>query len=242
LANAADEVLLQALNISAGYGAVAVLRDVSLDLAKGKIIALIGSNGAGKTTLVKTINGLIAPNAGTIRFAGREINQDPAHFRTRTGIATVAEGRKLFPEMTVLENLIAGGTFARAKIQRNQVIGECFDMFPRLRERCRQRVGSLSGGEQQMVAIARALVTAPRLLILDEPSTGLAPRVVGEIFEALAGLTRRGISILLVEQNVALTLEMADYAYVLARGRIAVEGLASQLADDPAVRNAYLGV
>ncbi|MEO8297792.1 MAG: ABC transporter ATP-binding protein [Burkholderiales bacterium] len=242
MANATDEILLKASGISAGYGAIEVLHEVSLEVASGRIVALIGSNGAGKTTLVKAINGLLAASTGTVWFAGRDVSRDAPYLRTQAGIATVAEGRKLFPEMTVAENLLASGTFARVKAQRAGMIEECFSMFPRLHERRSQLVGSLSGGEQQMVAIARALVTTPRVLILDEPSTGLAPRVVGEIFEALVGLTKRGIGVLLVEQNVALTLDVADRAYVLARGRVVLEGPAHELRENPAVRSAYLGV
>ncbi|RYX90304.1 MAG: ABC transporter ATP-binding protein [Comamonadaceae bacterium] len=237
-----SEVLLEVSGISAGYGSLAVLHDVSIAVRRGQIVALIGSNGAGKTTLVKTINGLLSPVSGSIRLAGRDMSCEEAHVRTQAGIATVAEGRKLFPAMTVVENLVAGGTFTRARHDRAQAIDECFSMFPRLAERRGQQAGSLSGGEQQMVAIARALVTRPQVLMLDEPSTGLSPRVVGEIFETLASLTSRGIGILLVEQNVALTLEVANYACVLARGQIVLHGPAIELADNAAVRSAYLGI
>lgn len=236
------ETLLKTDGIYSSYGSLAVLKDVSLSVDAGEIVALVGSNGAGKTTLVKTLNGLHASSSGRIILDGTDVTDLPAHRRTQAGLATVAEGRKLFPEMTVEENLLAGGTFGRVRAERSQMIEECYTMFPRLGERRAQLTGSLSGGEQQMVAIARALITRPRVLILDEPSTGLSPRVVGEIFEALAGLIRKGIGILLVEQNVALTLDVADRAFVLARGEIVLSGLASELAMNPAVRDAYLGV
>ncbi|MDO8777889.1 MAG: ABC transporter ATP-binding protein [Burkholderiaceae bacterium] len=235
------DVALDIKHLSAGYGRLSVLNDVSLEVRRGSIIALIGSNGAGKTTLVKAINGLLPITSGTVRFDGEDIGKHAAYVRTRIGIATVAEGRRLFPEMTVEENLLAGGTFGGAKAGRKEGLAECFEMFPRLKERSRQLVGSLSGGEQQMVAIARALMTRPQLLILDEPSTGLSPRIVGEIFATLNGLRARGIAILLVEQNVGLSLEVASFAYVLARGKVVLEGAAGELVNNAAVRSAYLG-
>ncbi|MBN9526939.1 MAG: ABC transporter ATP-binding protein [Alphaproteobacteria bacterium] len=227
--------------IAAGYGAADVLHGVGLDLPAGGRVALVGSNGAGKTTLVKTINGLIAARAGAVRWDGQEITRTRPHDRTRLGIATVAEGRLLFPDCTVEENLVAASTHGAAKARREETKAEVFDLFPRLRERARQRAGTLSGGEQQMVAIGRALMTRPRLLILDEPSIGLAPKVVAEIFAVLAALSARGMSLLLVEQNIQLSLRSVDYAYVLQQGRLVLEGPAADLLADRQVRAAYLG-
>jgi len=227
--------------IAAGYGAADVLHGVGLDLPAGGRVALVGSNGAGKTTLVKTINGLIAARAGAVRWDGQEITRTRPHDRTRLGIATVAEGRLLFPDCTVEENLVAASTHVAAKARREETKAEVFDLFPRLRERARQRAGTLSGGEQQMVAIGRALMTRPRLLILDEPSIGLAPKVVAEIFAVLAALSARGMSLLLVEQNIQLSLRSVDYAYVLQQGRLVLEGPAADLLADRQVRAAYLG-
>lgn len=227
--------------IVAGYGKADIIHDIAIDIPSGGRVALVGSNGAGKSTIVKTINGLIASRRGSISWDGREISKDRAALRTQAGIATVPEGRLLFAECTVMENLIAASTFGQAKAQRAQTLEYVLDLFPRLRERARQRAGTLSGGEQQMVAIGRALMTRPRLLILDEPSIGLAPRIVEEIFAVLGVLTQTGLSLLLVEQNVQLSLRSVDYAYVLQRGELVNQGPASQLMDDPAVRAAYLG-
>ncbi len=227
--------------VAAGYGAADVLHGVSLKLPAGGRVALVGSNGAGKTTLVKTINGLIAARGGAVRWDGRDITRARPHDRTRQGIATVAEGRLLFPDCTVEENLVAASTYGAAKSRREETKAEVFELFPRLRERARQRAATLSGGEQQMVAIGRALMTRPRLLILDEPSIGLAPKVVAEIFAVLAALSARGMSLLLVEQNIQLSLRSVDYAYVLQQGRLVLEGAAADLLADPQVRAAYLG-
>ncbi|NYT79726.1 ABC transporter ATP-binding protein [Alcaligenaceae bacterium] len=227
--------------IVAGYGKADIIHDIAIEIPSGGRVALVGSNGAGKSTIVKTINGLIASRRGSISWDGREISKDRAALRTQAGIATVPEGRLLFAECTVMENLIAASTFGQAKAQRAQTLEYVLDLFPRLRERARQRAGTLSGGEQQMVAIGRALMTRPRLLILDEPSIGLAPRIVEEIFAVLGVLTQTGLSLLLVEQNVQLSLRSVDYAYVLQRGELVNQGSASQLMDDPAVRAAYLG-
>ncbi len=227
--------------VAAGYGAADVLHGVSLKLPAGGRVALVGSNGAGKTTLVKTINGLIAARRGAVRWDGQDITRARPHDRTRQGIATVAEGRLLFPDCTVEENLVAASTYGAAKARREETKAEVFELFPRLRERARQRAATLSGGEQQMVAIGRALMTRPRLLILDEPSIGLAPKVVAEIFAVLATLSARGMSLLLVEQNIQLSLSSVDYAYVLQQGRLVLEGPAAGLLADPRVRAAYLG-
>lgn len=228
-------------DVTAGYGKVNVVNRVSIVIPEGGRVALVGSNGAGKSTIVRTINGLIPLRSGELRWDGVDIGALQASARTRAGIATVPEGRLLFPDCTVTENLVVASTFGDAKRRRQQSLDHVFALFPRLRERAGQRVGTLSGGEQQMVAIGRALMTRPRLLILDEPSIGLAPRVVSEIFAVLGELTRTGLSLLLVEQNIQLSLRSVDYAYVLRQGGMVREGPAATLLDDPEVRAAYLG-
>lgn len=233
--------ILNLKKISAGYNKVEIISDISLEVGAGDRVALIGSNGAGKTTLVKAINGLLPVSSGQIFWDGEAIEHTKASARTQAAIATVPEGRHLFPDCTVLENLIASSTFKRAKAHREVNLEKMFTLFPRLKERSAQRVGTLSGGEQQMVAIGRALMTQPQLLILDEPSIGLSPRVVGEIFEALAELAKTGLSLLLVEQNVELSLQFVDHAYVMQQGKIILSGSAEELSDNPQVRAAYLG-
>lgn len=233
--------MLSISGITAGYGRMDIIRDITLDIPPGGRVALVGSNGAGKSTIVKAINGLIPVRKGSIAWDGREIGRDKTSDRTRAGIATVPEGRLLFPECSVVENLVAASTFKRAKAQRDRSLAHVFDLFPRLSERSSQRVGTLSGGEQQMVSIGRALMTCPRLLILDEPSIGLAPRVVEEIFSVLGRLTQTGLSLLLVEQNIQLSLRSVDHAYVLQRGELVKQGPSAELMADPQVRAAYLG-
>ena len=228
--------------VSAGYGKADVVRDINLVIGSGQRVALIGSNGAGKSTVVKTINGLVATRRGRVTWDGGELGRMPVSDRTRAGIGTVPEGRLLFPDCTVTENLVAASTFGKAREQRDEGLARVFDLFPRLAERARQRVGTLSGGEQQMVAIGRALMTRPRLLVLDEPSIGLAPRVVAEIFEILGTLTRTGLSLLLVEQNVQLSLRSVDHAYLLQQGEVVLQGPSEELLDNPLVRAAYLGM
>ncbi|MGB6103315.1 MAG: ABC transporter ATP-binding protein [Pusillimonas sp.] len=232
---------LSLTGVTAGYGKADIIRDIAIDIPSGGRVALVGSNGAGKSTIVRTINGLIPLRRGAISWDGREISRHRASERTRSGIATVPEGRLLFPECTVAENLIAASTFGQAKARREQTLEHVFELFPKLRERAGQRAGTLSGGEQQMVTIGRALMTCPRLLILDEPSIGLAPRVVAEIFSVLGRLTQTGLSLLLVEQNIQLSLKSVDYAYVLQRGEMVRQGPAAELMDDPQVKAAYLG-
>ncbi|QCI65308.1 ABC transporter ATP-binding protein [Phreatobacter stygius] len=227
--------------VSAGYGKVNVIRGIDLEIGAGKRIALVGSNGAGKSTIVKAINGLLPLGQGGITWDGSPIGRMRASHRTRAGIATVPEGRLLFPTCTVLENLCAATSYGEAKTHRAQSLDKVFALFPRLKERSSQLAGTLSGGEQQMVAIGRALMTRPKLLILDEPSIGLAPRIVGEIFEVLGALTQTGLSLLLVEQNVQLSLRSVDYAYVLRQGEIVLQGPAQDLLANDQVREAYLG-
>jgi branched-chain amino acid transport system ATP-binding protein len=228
-------------NVAAGYGKADMIRGIDLEIAAGQRVALLGSNGAGKSTIVRVINGLLPARSGRVEWDGASIGAMPASHRTRAGIATVPEGRLLFPDCTVLENLSAAATFGEAKAQRGRSLGSVFELFPRLRERSRQLVGTLSGGEQQMVAVGRALMTRPRLLILDEPSIGLAPKIVAEIFEVLDRLSGSGVSLLLVEQNVRLSLRSVDHAHVLRQGEIVVSGAAADLLDHPEVRRAYLG-
>ena len=232
---------LRLKNVCTGYGRISVVRGIDLDIEPGRRVALVGSNGAGKSTIVRAINGLLSVRDGLIEWDGASINSLGAPQRTRAGIATVPEGRLLFPECTVLENLTAAATFGEAKTHRAQSLETTFELFPRLRERAKQTVGTLSGGEQQMVAIGRALMTRPRLLILDEPSIGLAPKVVAEIFDVLGRLAQSGFSLLLVEQNVQLSLRSVGHAHVLRQGEIVFSGAAGVLLEHPEVRRAYLG-
>jgi branched-chain amino acid transport system ATP-binding protein len=234
--------LLEVVGLCAGYGDVPVLRGIDLAIAAGSITALIGANGAGKTTLLRTISGIIAAEAGTIRFDGQDMVGMPPQHIVRAGLVQVPEGRRLFSDMTVLENLLVGSSSPAARPKRDQNLAMVFRLFPKVRDRQAQLAGTLSGGEQQMVAIARALMASPRLLLLDETSLGLAPIVVDEIFVAVRRLAAQGLTILVVEQNTALALEVADHGYVLEQGRFAMQGAASSLAADPRVKQAYLGI
>jgi branched-chain amino acid transport system ATP-binding protein len=234
--------LLDIVGLRAGYGDVPVLRGIDLSIAAGSITALIGANGSGKTTLLRTISGIIASEAGTIHYDGRNIVGMPPQDIVRAGLVQVPEGRRLFPEMTVHENLLVGSSSPAALRKRDENLSVVLDLFPKVRERKAQLAGTLSGGEQQMVAIARALMASPRLLLLDETSLGLAPIVVDEIFVAVRRLAAQGLTILVVEQNTALALEVADHGYVLEQGHFAMQGAASSLAADPRVRQAYLGI
>lgn len=232
--------MLEVEGIEVAYGEVRALRGVSLRVA-GEIVALVGSNGAGKSTLLRAIAGLVRPRAGRIRWEGRDLLARRPHELVEGGIALVPEGRRLFARMTVEENLRLGAFTARARQGAPATLEVVYRAFPHLRERRRQLAGSLSGGEQQMVAIGRALMARPRLLMLDEPSLGLAPRVVEAIFAVLADIHRAGVAVFLVEQNVRAALGLADRAYVLEHGQVVAEGAAAGLLDDPQVRRAYLG-
>jgi branched-chain amino acid transport system ATP-binding protein len=234
--------LLDVTGLRAGYGDVPVLQGIDLSIAAGSITALIGANGSGKTTLLRTISGIIPAEAGTIHYDGQDIIGMPPQDIVRAGLVQVPEGRRLFPDMTVLENLLVGSSSPAARRRRDANLALVLDLFPRVRERKAQFAGTLSGGEQQMVAIARALMASPRLLLLDETSLGLAPIVVDEIFVAVRRLAAQGLTILVVEQNTALALEVADHGYVLEQGHFAMQGAASSLAADPRVRRAYLGI
>ena len=234
--------LLEVAGLCAGYGDVPVLKGIDLSIPAGSITALIGANGAGKTTLLRAISGIIHAEAGTIRYDGIDIVGMPPHDIVRAGLVQVPEGRRLFPDMTVLENLLVGSSSPVARPKRDENLAMVLDLFPKVRERSAQLAGTLSGGEQQMVAIARALMASPRLLLLDETSLGLAPIVVDEIFVAVGRLAAQGLTILVVEQNTALALEVADQGYVLEQGQFAIQGAASSLMTDPRVKQAYLGI
>jgi branched-chain amino acid transport system ATP-binding protein len=233
--------VLEVEGLDVAYGELRALSGVSTRVGSGEIVALVGSNGAGKTTLLRAIAGLARPRAGRIRWEGRDVLALLPHRIVEQGIAMVPEGRRLFGRMTVEENLRLGAFTPRARQARAATLKAVYETFPRLRERHRQLAGSLSGGEQQMVAIGRALMTRPRLLMLDEPSLGLAPRVVEAIFGVFGEINRAGVAVFLVEQNVRAALALAHRAYVLEHGRIAGEGQAAALLDDPQVRQAYLG-
>src|SRR5947209_5978003 len=222
--------LLDIVGLRAGYGDVPVLRGIDLSIPAGSVTALIGANGAGKTTLLRAISGIIPSDAGTIHYDGQDIVGMPPHEIVRAGLVQVPEGRRLFPEMTVHENLLVGSSSRGARRKRGENLAMVLDLFPKVRERQSQLAGTLSGGEQQMVAIARALMALPRLLLLDETSLGLAPIVIDEIFVAVRRLATEGLTILVVEQNTALALEVADHGYVLEQGRFAIQGAASSLA------------
>jgi branched-chain amino acid transport system ATP-binding protein len=230
--------LLRLASVEAGYRDLVAVRDVSLEVRAGEVVALIGSNGAGKTTTLRAISGLLPVRRGRVEFDGDRIDGRPSSAIVGRGIAHVPEGRQLFPTLTVRENLELGSRDRRA---RASALEDVFALFPRLRERQRQLAGTLSGGEQQMCAIGRGLMANPRLLLLDEPSLGLAPVMVKLIFETLAAINARGTTILLVEQNVNLALQTAGRAYVLQGGRVAAEGSSDALRSDPLVQRAYLG-
>ncbi len=232
--------MLTVSNLSVAYGAISALHEVTFTVEKGEIVTLIGANGAGKTTTLKCISGLIRPRRGEILFEGKKIDRLPAHQITKMGIVQVPEGRKPFVDLTVRENLLLGA-FNRPKNEIPAALERVFTSFPRLRERLHQRAGTLSGGELQMMAMARGLIANPKLLMLDEPSMGLSPLLVREIFSIIREINRAGTSILLVEQNAFMALEVAHRAYVLETGRIVLSGTASELIKHPKVKAAYLG-
>jgi branched-chain amino acid transport system ATP-binding protein len=233
--------LLELRDVVSGYGQILALRGISLHVDEGAIVALIGNNGAGKTTTLRTISGLIHPRAGAISFAGQPIGNRRPHEIVRLGVAQVPEGRGIFARLTVQEN-IAMGAYVRRDGEVERDVERVLTLFPRLRERRRQQGGTLSGGEQQMLAIARALMTRPRLLLLDEPSMGLSPLLVETIFQTIREINREGTTILLVEQNALMALQVAHFAYILESGRIAGAGASDKLLGDPAVQRAYLGM
>ena len=233
--------LLSVSNLSVSYGAIEAIRSCSLRVEQGEIVTLIGGNGAGKSTMLRTISGLLTPKQGTIQFEGKEIQGQPPHRIAQNGLVHVPEGRGIFANLTVEENLQLGA-YSRsdhAEIRKDRE--RALEFFPRVRERLRQAAGTLSGGEQQMVAIARAMLSRPRLLMLDEPSLGLAPQIVQTIFQVIREINNSGTTILLVEQNAAMALNVAHRAYVIEVGSIEMEGAAAELASSDEVRKAYLG-
>lgn len=234
--------LLEMRGVSAGYGEVGVLRDVSVRFAEGRITAIVGSNGAGKTTTMRTLAGLITPLMGQVLFHGDDVSQLPAHVHVARGLALVPEGRLIFPDLTVAETLRIGAYTKRARLGWRIRVDRMYEFFPRLGERCASLAGSLSGGEQQMLAIARGLMSQPRILLLDEPSLGLAPAMADEMFVALGRIRSTGVSIGIVEQNVYSAMSICDYAYVMEDGAIVNEGEGAVLMQDDTVRSSYLGM
>jgi branched-chain amino acid transport system ATP-binding protein len=231
--------MLEVRDVVVRYGNIRALKEISFSVGEGEIVALLGANGAGKTTTQKTVSGMLRPSNGTITFEGRRIDGIPAHDLIRLGICHVPEGRHVFPRMTVVENLEMGA-FRFKKVDQGD-LEEVFTLFPRLKERIKQQAGTLSGGEQQMLAIGRALMGKPRLLLLDEPSMGLAPLIVAQIFDIIRQVNQRGVTVLLVEQNAAQALALADRGYVLETGEIVLQGTGQELLADDRVRAAYLG-
>lgn len=234
--------MLEIDNLVAGYGGVPVLRDINVKIAGGEIVGLLGANNAGKTTLINALSGMVKPISGRILFLGEDISKLTPQARVELGIVQVPEGRLVFPEMSIRENLLLGGINAHARKHRPQQMEKVISLFPRLGERLAQSAGSLSGGEQQMLAIGRGLMAEAKLLMLDEPSLGLSPLFVQYIFEIVDKLHADGLTILLVEQNLNLTLRHAKRCYVLERGQVAVEGDADTVKNDPRTRSAYLGL
>jgi branched-chain amino acid transport system ATP-binding protein len=235
--------LLAVRDLDVFYGDVQVLRGVTLEVREGEIVSLVGGNGAGKTTTLKTISGLLKPARGEVVFDGRRIGRAPPHDIVSAGLIQVPEGRKLFPRMTVLENLELGAIVPHARARRRETLEMVLGMFPRLRERRDQRAGTMSGGEQQMLALGRALMARPRLLMLDEPSLGLAPAIVEQMLRSVEAISReQGIPVLIVEQNVSHALRMANRGYVLENGEVVLEGSGAELLANPEMRRAYLGL
>jgi branched-chain amino acid transport system ATP-binding protein len=228
------------LNFS--YGDLKVLWDIDLEVHEGEIVTVVGSNGAGKSTTLKNISHLVRPTSGSIRFQGHDLSKLDSHQVVELGVVQVPEGRKIFPEMTVLENLRMGSFIKSARASRESNIERVFTLFPRLKEREKQLGGTMSGGEQQMLAIGRGLMTNPKLLLLDEPSLGLSPLLVSTIFEIIKEINRQGVTILLVEQNVYQSLRIANRGYVLETGRVVLSGKGEELLNDPHVRKAFLGM
>jgi branched-chain amino acid transport system ATP-binding protein len=234
--------LLEINNLASGYEGVQILWGVNLRLEQGKLTTLVGSNGVGKTTLLSTVMGLLRPWQGAVTFAGRDVTRLSAHARAQAGMVLVPEGRQLFTEMTVYENLEMGAFSKRAHAKFQQNLEKVFELFPRLKERARQKAGTLSGGEQQMLAVARGLMADPEILFLDELSLGLSPLLALTLFESLTRLEKTGLTILLVEQNISMALAVSDYAYVLAEGRVHLEGEGRDLLKNDEVRRTYLGI
>ena len=235
-------MILDIENLSLYYGDAQALDNVSIRVDPGELVAIIGANGAGKSSLIRTIAGIEKPRSGRIRFLGSDITGFPSYRTCNLGIGQVAEGRQVFPSLTVEENLEMGGLLPRARDSMHQTMNEVFDFFPRLRERRHQVAGTMSGGEQQMLAIGRCLMGRPELIMFDEPSLGLAPAIVQELFGTIRSLNQRGLTVILVEQNVAASLKLANRAYVLENGSIVMHGTGMELLHDDGVREAYLGL
>jgi branched-chain amino acid transport system ATP-binding protein len=235
-------VLLEVEALTTAYRGLIAISDVSIGVAEGEIVVVAGANGAGKSTLLKSIAGMEKPRSGTVSFGGERIEGQAGHLITARGLAYVPENRRLFPRLSVADNLRLGSYMHRGKADREAPAEQVFALFPRLKERLPQRAETLSGGEQQMLAIGRALMTRPRLLMLDEPSQGIMPKLVDEIFQAVLTIRATGVTVLLVEQRLVESLEIADRAYVLQTGRVVLSGTAAEVRDDPEIRRAYLGI
>ncbi len=235
-------MLLEVRNVHVAYGDAPAVWDVSLDIDAGQIVSVVGPNGAGKSTLINSIAGILRPSRGSIKIDGVDVTTIPGHRVCDHGVAIVPEGRRLFTHMTVLDNLELGAYRAEARVRRHQTLEEVFTMLPVLRERSAQIAGTMSGGQQQMVAIGRALMARPRLLLMDEPSLGLSPLIVADMFRIIRRINERGVAVMLVEQNIHQALEVAHHAYVIEQGRIITFGKPESLLSNPQIREAYLGV
>lgn len=235
-------MLLKVDNIHVSYGSFQALHGISLEVDEGEIVALLGSNGAGKSTTIKTISGQLTPSEGDIIFNGESVVRLPVYERVKKGIIQVPEGRRLFPYLSIYDNLVAGSYIKTARKTRQENLERCYELFPKLAERSKQLAGSLSGGEQQMVAIARGLMAAPKIMIMDEPSLGLAPIIVEDIFNIIQKVREQGVTILLVEQNVASSLEVADRAYVIETGENVMNGTGAEMKNNEELQKAYLGI
>lgn len=233
--------MLKVENLSVQYAAFKALHGVSLQVDEGLIVSIVGANGAGKSTLINTISGLLRPTEGSITLDGRELSTMSAHDIVRAGVVQVPEGRKLFPDLSVQENLLVGGSHKRARALRDKAVVEVFDLFPVLNERHDQLARTLSGGEQQMLAIGRAMMSQPKLLMMDEPSLGLAPIIVKSIFNVVLELKKRGLTVLLVEQNIRHSLQISDRAYVLETGAVVLQGTGQEVLADEHTKTAYIG-
>ncbi|MDR0905467.1 MAG: ABC transporter ATP-binding protein [Oscillospiraceae bacterium] len=231
--------MLKITDLKVNYGGIEAVKGISFDVPEGKIVTLIGANGAGKSTILKSISGIVKPSSGRIEFLGTDITSKDAAFIVGKGVTLVPEGRKIFPDLTVLENLRIGAYMRRDDLTED--LDWVYGLFPRLKERAWQAGGTLSGGEQQMLAVARALMSRPKLIMMDEPSLGLAPLIVRGIFDIMREINKRGVTILLVEQNANMALQAADFAYVMETGRITMSGTGNELLNNPAVKAAYLG-
>ena len=235
-------MLLEVGDLTTAYRGLIAISEISLSVGEGEIVVVAGANGAGKSTLLKSIAGMEKPRSGSIAFAGDRIEGEAGHLITKRGLAYVPENRRLFPRLSVADNLRLGSYLHRGKADREQPAEQVFTLFPRLKERLPQRAETLSGGEQQMLAIGRALMTRPRLLMLDEPSQGIMPKLVDEIFRAVLTIRAAGVTVLLVEQRLVESLEIADRAYVLQTGRVVLSGSAAEIRDNPEIRKAYLAI